>query len=193
MPGSCWRLLRVVSPLIVASLLGGCGGGSGAKPTFGGWQSTVQDHVNTRGGGDINSLRNSDSDSARKVYSVIGDEKAEHSSDVNGLLLGRRTIAGREWYVFIVGFVKAGDVQDIRIAAATDGNGDLQWRFSPEDPAAVQNYRTAKRLARNRGQGVPVAFPLEEDDLLVEASGEIISISEKGSGVRWSLDLNARR
>jgi len=188
---SIFFLFSLLVPLLTASL-SGCSG-SGAKPTFGGWQNTIQNHVRTRGGGDINSLRNGDSEIFPNAFNVIGDEKPETSADINGILLGHLNFNHQDWYVFIVGYVKAGDVKDIRVAAVTEGKTDLLWQFGNEDSRLTQAYREAKLRGRGRGQSVPIAFPLEEDDFDLSVAGDIVAVSERTSQVRWTLQPDPAR
>jgi len=188
------RLLKAnLAALVVwLTLLGvvGCTGGSGAKPTYEGWKASIQSHADTRGDGDINSLRSSDSQSGQIAFNVIGSEQPDKSNDVNSILLGRRSILGTDWYVFIVGIVKAGDVQDIRVAAARNGTPALVWQFGIEDRASTSTYRTAKLRSRMRGDSAVIGFPLEEDQFSIETAGSLITVVERQSGARWTLGLN---
>jgi len=169
--------------------LAGCGGGTGVKPTYDGWKSSIQNHADTRGDGDINALRSSDSQSEHIAYNVIGSERPEKSTDVNSILLGSRSILGQDWYVFIVGMVEAGDVQDIRVAAARNGTPGLVWQFGLDDPAPISTYRAAKLRSRQRGDSGTIGFPLEEDQFSLESTGSLITVVEKPSGARWTLGL----
>jgi len=176
--------------LSVMLFLAGCGGGTGAKPTYEGWKGSIQNHVDTRGDGDINTLRSSDSRSGHIAFNVIGSEQPDHSTDVNSLLLGRRSILDQDWYVFVVGMVKAGNVQDIRVAAARNGNPALVWKFGLEEPASTSAYRTAKLRARLRGDSALIGFPLEEDQFSIETAGSLVTVIDLQSGARWTLGLN---
>ena len=187
------RLLKAsLAALIVCFILlgsAGCTGGSGAKPTYEGWKASIQSHADTRGDGDINSLRSSDSQSDRIAFNVIGSEQPDNSADVNSILLGRRSILSQDWYIFIVGMVKAGDVQDIRVAAARNGTPALVWQFGIEEPSSTSTYRTAKLRSRLRGDSAVIGFPLEEDQFSVETAGSLITVVERQSGARWTLGL----
>lgn len=174
-----------------AACLAGCGG-QGAKPTFDGWQDSLERRVETVGNGDISVLAMSDNTSPRIEHRVIGSESPGKKDDVNGVLLGRRQVAGRDWYVFIVGKVEEGTVSDIRVAAAAASAGSgLQWTMGQQNAAATNAYRDARQRFRLQGSAAAIAFPLEEDVFEIQTSDRSITVTERQTKAQWTAALEA--
>ena len=116
----------------------------------------------------------------------LADGVGQHLRIVLGGEVGRgpqprgRQVAGRDWYVFIVGKVEEGTVSDIRVAAAAASAGSgLQWTMGQQNAAATNAYRDARQRFRLQGSAAAIAFPLEEDVFEIQTSDRSITVTER--------------
>ncbi|MCI0363051.1 MAG: hypothetical protein L0Y44_00605 [Phycisphaerales bacterium] len=165
------------------------------------WRRGVQRHSSQESHGDLSFLRESSiGDPSRPVFSMIGGDSPDGSTDVTGVLLSRRTIAGRDWLVFLVGSVKRRRVEDIRIALRSDDDQKIKWIMGPSDREALASYirqkeNTWKDLHPER-TGPPLdamSFPAESDVFKIEQQGNTITIREVTSSAHWNLTVPYRR
>jgi hypothetical protein len=110
--------------------------------------------------------------------------------DVTGLLLGRQTLGGRHWYLFIVGIVQRESyrpvaIRDMRLVAFSTGGALPDWRLGAADPRSLAQYRDAYTHQK------PVRFPADDDSYGVETAGDQVKVREVRSGAEWTLPLTA--
>ena len=158
------------------------------------WQGNLDQFAATQADSDLIFLRERPEDSPRKQFVVIGAKSPDDSTDVTGLLLGRRHIQGDDWVLFLLGSVNDRIVQDIRVALRSDSPAQPKWLIGRADSSSVAQYRRFKQdawLTSNPTQKqVPKAllgFPSEEDVYQLETAGNTISVTESKSGARWTL------
>ena len=94
-----------------------CAGGCGGKVTLRSWQSAVESYVLEEGNGDVGVLRNVTIAGGQRGFAVLGKAKAAESSDAAGLLVASRQVGGRNWYIYLLGLVRKGDVVEMRLVA----------------------------------------------------------------------------
>jgi hypothetical protein len=165
------------------------------------WRRSVQRHSSQESHGDLSFLRQSPiGDDSRPVFSMIGADSPDSSTDVTGVLLARRTIAGRDWLLFLVGSVKRRQVENIRIALRSDDDQKIKWIMGPSDRQALAAYlrhreNTWKDLHPERT--VPpldaMSFPAESDVFKFEQDGNAVTVLEVTSGAQWTLTVPDRR
>ncbi len=153
------QILNVTLAGLVASTLlaGGCASPAG-RADLATWQPRLEEHVARTGNGDLNVLRTADPASPVPMFNVLGGAEPEGSTDVAGLLLGKRAAGDHTWYFFLVAAIESQQVSAIRLVAVSaqpavdsgsslPGDGDrgsgrqLDWRVGPADPHAFSLYR----------------------------------------------------
>lgn len=165
---------------LVCLLMAGCS----QQKTLGDWQAAVNHYVAEQANGDPNFARGLPSRDGRRMFSVIGEAYPDKSTDVHGVLVGQRVVAGQPWSVFIVGVVNKRQVRDIRVAAVA-GPGPA-WRVSEPNPAALATYRDAREAPGAAPQGYE-GWPAEDDVYRLTVEGTVLSVREQRSGARWSV------
>lgn len=186
------RLLQCISIAFLSLLLGGCAGSA----DLGGWRRSVEKYVADRGQGDPSVLRGVTWPESRRMFSTLGPEDPAQGQDAKGLLIDVQEIAGKQWYIFMVGLVDRNILKDIRLAALSVENGKSTWRTSEADKKAFEQYRGYHdRLWRQRfpGRESPPAqyttFPQEADTFAVQVNAAQLSATHRPSGARWELEL----
>jgi hypothetical protein len=188
---------------VATGLLGGLlllcltGCGTGARSvTLPFWQKNVEQYVKQYGDGDPTVLRDVYLPDSRRGFSVIGSDRPAESSDVNGVLLGYRQIAGNYWLVYLVGVVKKQSVDEIRITALTADGGAFNWKVGNADTKALATYTAfGDRMWRERfvQRGLPppeyLGFPRPDDHFQLNVTGEQISVVHTASGATWTLSI----
>ena len=119
-----------------------------------------------------------------------GDIRRADAWDVTGLLLGRQTLGGRHWYLFIVGIVERKryrpvTIRDMRLVALSSGGALPDWRLGAAYGESLERYRHAYTHQR------PVRFPAADDGYRIETAGYQVSVRERRSGAEWTLLLTA--
>lgn len=212
--GSWRALASLGLRLTLATLLAGCAmpthrpgavrdGGpplpAGSTP-IAQWQQQLGDHVLQMGGGDpavlsqLPALRAPTTlrpgrivFAATDIDSVVPERDG---FDVFGLLVDKRTTPSQgNWYVFIVGTIERRDfrpvtVAGIRIAAMAVRDAGVAWETGPEDPVALDRYRSSRADA-----GTTLRFPADHDEFRTFPCGPRVCVEESRSGARWSIDL----
>lgn len=117
-----------------------------------------------------------------------GDPDSADAWDVNGLLLGRQTLGGRHWYLFIVGVVRREgfrpvEIRDIRLEAFATGGSDPLWREGEANPQSLDRYW------ETYSHNIPIRFPADDDSYRVEVVGYQVRVRELRSGAEWTLLL----
>lgn len=174
-------------------LLGGCS--SSRVITLGEWRDEARDYAQQQCAGDAGGLRLEPDDQGRSTFCIIGAHAAEKSTDVSGVLLGRRRVAGQDWLVFLVGSTARNVVTDIHIAALLDSGTVSTWKEGSSDAASLKAYRDrgvpAFRTADASGKFTPPPerFPREQDAFTLETTDDSIAVTDRTSGARWTLSL----
>jgi len=193
---------RVCFLIIVLALIAPAIPGCAPKVSIPSWQRSVNAYVNQTGRGDPNVLRdvtlpNTD----RRGFAVLAHHNPDESIDANGLLLAHRDVAGRPWFVYLVGLVKKQKVGEIRLAALSDTAGKPVWRLGPRNKDAERAYREynlkqfrARFPARKKPPPEYLGFPRESDtfDLSVDDAGRLTA-THPPSGARWELDVSPQK
>jgi len=129
---------------------------------------------------------------ARITFGVlaVGDTiSSPDGLDVNGLLLAKRTICARDWYLFLVGVVQRSryrptGILDLRLIGFTVERGELLWRTGAASPRALLRY------GNTFSDSPPIRFPGDTGRFVVETTGCVVSVREMQSGTGWSLRLD---
>jgi len=186
------RPLRPMCALTLAiSIVAGCQ----RSVSIESWQKGLEQSVAKQESGDLSFLRDRNSESSLRQFTVIGAPSPENSTDVTGVLMGRRAIDDRQWMIFLVGSVRKRIVHDIRVAMLSDDGGSpRQWLVSRSDPEALKTYLRDKNnawRALHPGRTEPptdaLSFPTEDDMFQLEVAGNTISVIHPKSGARWTL------
>lgn len=162
-----------------------------------GWQQSLERYVAEQHHNDLSFLRKPDQASTYRQFTILGGNSPDQSTDVAGILLGRRTLDGTDWLVFLMASVKKRTVDDIRIAMLSDEHGNRHWLLSGENPqslAAYQRYRLSVWQKNHPNREDPPLnadiFPTEDDVFRLDIAGNTVSVLEVHSGVRWTLVRN---
>ncbi len=177
------------------------------------WQSSLERYVAEQGHGDLNALRRADRPPSESDFGLIGATTAgfpfiaPRRTDVNGVLLGHRKIAGRNWFVYVVGMVEyrgwfvnwaldQSRVTDIRLIALSERGGEFTWMTSEPDAAALERYCGPQREQWRRSDpsradatDAPSVFPTDADQfqLTVEPDGGV-RVVDRHSDAAWKLE-----
>jgi len=177
------------------------------------WQSSLERYVSEQGHGDLNALRRADRPPSESDFGLIGATTAgfpfiaPRRTDVNGVLLGHRKIAGRNWFVYVVGMVEyrgwfvnwaldQSRVTDIRLIALSERGGEFTWMTSEPDAAALERYCGPQREQWRRSDpsradatDAPSVFPTDADQfqLTVEPDGGV-RVVDRHSDAAWKLE-----
>ncbi len=178
------------STLGIACLLmlfaGGCAEpGPGPRPmtvTLATWQNAVEQYVRDQGNGDPNVLRDTTLPNSQRGFALIGEADVEHSSDADGLLLGHRLIAGREWFIYLVGLIHQGAVRDIRLVGFCWSPDKTWWQVSPPNPGSLQRYANVQ----SQDAIFPV-FPAKKDHFGLAITDHVAVAIHRESGASWEL------
>src|SRR3954468_1079463 len=132
---------RILSAAAALTFLLLTAGGCAPSAPVASRKTTVDKYVSLHGN-DPNSLRDVTLSGDRRGFGVIGQNDPKQSTDAKALLLTHQEIAGRPWFVYLVGIVKQQKVDDIRLAARTQEPGKpATWAISKPDPHAVKLYK----------------------------------------------------
>lgn len=190
------RMLMTAGLAMLSALCAGCGGSS--RPvTMDTWRSSAIKFTTDQANGDSAALRDTSIGGVPSTFAVIGAKSPDASTDVAGVLLGRRSVQGRDWLVFLVGSTTKRQVTDIHVAMMSDGTGPTEWREGVSDAAALKAYRDAGaskyRMPDSTGKPLPKPewFPREQDAFSLEVSGDRVSVTDRNSGAKWTLSLAA--
>jgi hypothetical protein len=149
------------------------------------WLRGVEHYIDDHGNGDPNILRDTTLPTGQRGFAMIGEPDVTRSTDAHGLLLGHRYINGRPWFIFVVGLIKAGELDDIRVAALSHEAERNIWQISDPNDAAVKSYRNAAE-ARTRAI---TSFPAPSDQFKLDIDSSIIRVEHVQSGAQWHLEM----
>jgi hypothetical protein len=149
------------------------------------WQRGVEHYIDDQGNGDPNILRDTTLPTAQRGFAMIGQADVSRSTDADGLLLGHRYINGRPWFIFLVGMIKSGQLDDVRLAALSHEAEKNIWQISEADQAAVDVYRRTL----SGSTSTYMAFPAPSDQFKLEIDASTIRVQHVQSGAQWHLDI----
>jgi hypothetical protein len=184
---------RALAALLLCLASAGCT----SSATIDSWKSGVDKYVALHGD-DPNALRDVTLSGDRHGFGVIGQNDPRQSTDAKALLLAHQEIAGRPWFIYLVGLVKQQKVQDIRLAARSQQPGrPAVWAMSKADPKALKLYRDYNQGLWRRSQPDKHAkepssytdFPQDADVFDVQVNGTIVQATHPPSGARWQVDV----
>ena len=181
--------------IILFAMMSGCS----SSVSIDEWQNNFEAYLANHESGDPSFLRDPTGSSRHARFAVLGGLSPDKSTDVSGAVVGRPTVQGRPWLVFIVASVNERNVQDIRVAMASDDGGAREWTWSEENPASLATYKGYhasrwKRFDPVREQPpiTPGLFPPDEDLYRFEIAGNTAWVTELNSGARWTIVLPNR-
>jgi hypothetical protein len=184
--------MKPISLLAMILLLAGCS----RSVSMQGWQSNLETYVTHEANGDVSFLRDPAGDARHKRFAALGNLSPDDATDVSGIFLGRTSVHGQNWLVFVVASVKQREVEDIRVAMASDDGGTRQWIWSEENSAALETYNKYRESRWRRLDPVrtepPIEsglFPPDEDIYRFEFAGNTAWVTERNSGARWTIVL----
>ena len=187
------RTLSAVAVCFLLFTAGGCA----SSASIDSWKTGVDKYVSLHGN-DPNSLRDVTLSGDRRGFAVIGQNDPKQSTDAKALLLTHQEIAGRPWFVYLVGLVKEQKVDDIRLAARSQEPGKPPtWAISKADPHALKLYKDYNEGLWRRSQPDKHAkepssytnFPQDADQFDVKVDGTVVSATHPPSGARWQVDV----
>ena len=180
-----------------------------AKAPLPAWQNCLTRYIVQQGNGDPNVLSDTTDlhsrRSLRPARITFGELDIPGRGiwpfvtrrDANGVLLGRRRVGSRDWFIFLVGVVKrranhTAGLEDIRLLGFTVKQRKLCWRVDRRNPRAVVQYLGARRLDDpNKTSRYPshAVFPATTDVFKLEVRGDVVTATEQTSGAVWQLRL----
>jgi hypothetical protein len=188
--------MRNVCASIIFALLC-CAGCQQQQVTLRSWQNEVDHYILDQANGNPAVLRDLPTPGPWKGFSVLGENDPASSTDVNGVLLGHRSIGSKTYFIYLVGLVKQAQVQDIRLALLNDSPEGLQWQSSGSNGDSMKTYkdfRTAewKKLfpGRQSGPWSYTGFPGEGDVFKISIAGKRVTATHEASGAQWTLELS---
>ena len=172
--------------------------GCRSSVTINEWQKSLEQYAAQEVNHDTAFLRENSMSAPRRHFTILGTATPEKSTDVEGLLLGRKNLeaAGGPWLIFLVGRVKQREVEDIRIALRSDDAGEARWIVGDDDSEAFDAYKAYReKMWRERHPGrkdpplFAYDFPAEEDRFELEIAKAAIVVKHEASGATWSLPI----
>jgi hypothetical protein len=178
--------------LVLIFLAAGCG----QQVTLRAWRNEVEHYVWDQGNGDPTVLRDVPTAGSWKGFSIISENDAASSTDVNGVLLGHRAIGSKNYFVYLVGLVEKQQVRDIRLALMDELGDGYEWRSSRRNNESLKAYgdfKTSqwKKLFPDRAEGPwnYSGFPGEGDVFKIAVAGNRVTATHEASGAQWTLEL----
>ncbi len=176
------------------------------------WQSSLERYVAEQGHGDLNVLRRADRPPSESDFGLIGATTAgfpfiaPRRTDANGVLLGHRKIADRNWFVYVVGMVEYrgwfvnwaldhSRVTDIRLIALSERGGEFTWMTSETNAAALERYCGPQREQWRRSDpsrtdttDAPSVFPTDADEFQITVETGGVRVVDRHSDAVWKLE-----
>ncbi len=207
------NILRVILGLILTLGAIGC---AGTPKAIKAWQTSVQTYVAEQGDGDLNALRNVAQRPSQRKFGLLRADTGgvpillPSHSDVQAVLLGRRSIDGRSWFVFLVGTLHYDQqfnniplddpqLRDIRVVTLSTDRGKLKWVVGPGDSEALIRYLQHKEESwrwrhpsSGRDEVVLSGFPAPQDNFKLSIFGGGVTVVDALSGAHWALAIPSR-
>ena len=160
------------------------------------WRSGVEHYLADQANGDASALRDLPTPGSWKGFSIISENDPASATDVNGVLLAHRQIAGRNYFIYLVGLVRQQQVQDIRLALFSSSADGDEWHASRTNSQSLDAYRKFKeeqwrKLFPNRGDAPwsYSGFPGEGDVFKLDMAGNRVTATHEPSGAQWMVEL----
>lgn len=183
----CFAIIWIA---VMALTMPGCS----SSVTVAEWESSLDQYAADHANNDLSFLRERENANSFRQFSIVGTSTPEKSTDINGVLLGRKMIGDRPWLVFVIGRVKHRQVEDIRLALRSDDGRSPKWVIGDASSDSLQEYRAHReQLWRKRHperQSPPLhafEFPVEEDVFQLTINGAEVVATHEASGARWSV------
>lgn len=206
------RRRRAAACALAAALILLAATGCAADP-IGAWQASVEKYVAEVGNGDLNVLRSVGHSPAESDFGLIGAAQGgvpffrPRRTDADGVLVGRRVVDERGWYVFLLGLVRYrgrdvdwplddARVTDVRVMALARIDDEIAWRVGGEDKEALERYRAPQIEAWRRSHpdragddedDAPTTFPTPADRLELLDEDGAFTVVDEHSGAEWEL------
>lgn len=173
-----WILL-----MLLACLAGGCvpQGPAARNVSLATWQRSIERYVTEEGNGDAGVLRESRLPDGQRGFLQMGNVARAGASDASGLLLGHPAVAGRRWFVYLVGFIRNNKLRDIRLVGLCVQADDFDWRISPPAPEAVRAYQMSQTSERAESAAIPESEATPKLATTPESAGASVSRGTPGS------------
>ncbi len=207
------NILRVILALTLLLSAIGC---AGAPTPIAAWQMSVQTYIVEQGDGDLNALRNVAERPSQRQFGLLRADTGgvpvllPSHTDVKAVLLGRRSIDGQNWFVFLVGTLHYDQqfnniplddpqLRDIRVVALSTDRGKLKWVVGRGDSEALIRFLQHKQETwrwrypgSDNGVGVFSGFPASEDNFKLSMFGGGVTVVDAPSGAHWALAIPSR-
>jgi len=148
------------------------------------WQRSLEHYVRDEGNGDPNILRDTVLPNSQRGFALLGAPDIEHSNDADGLLLGQRAINGQRWFIFLVGLIQEGALEDVRLVALHWTAQQVTWRVSARDMQTTRQYQAAQPP---RSFSV---FPADGDEFDLSIQEDRVLVTHTRSGAKWQLSFD---
>lgn len=168
------------------------------------YQQRLESFVAEERNGDLDSIRTASDNADRFDVLWVGGGGIPlitmTRTDAHGLILDTQQIAGRQWYVLIVGVVHYtgpyemvplddASVNEIHLVAVTaDGSHRLDWLVGESDPESLKAYRAAQLADDPKAS---TGFPTDADQWTLQRVAGQLRATEAHSGAVWSLEIPA--
>ncbi len=184
---------HIAGIVVLLVLVGGCGA---KRVTLNSWKQSVENYIWSEANGDPSVLRDLPTSSTHKGFSLISENSPHKATDINGVLLGHRQIAGQNFFVFLVGVNRKQKVSDIRLAAMQPSPEGFQWHMTRKNSDAFSAYQNFKDSAwrplfpdRQNAPWSHSAFPGEGDQFKLSIAGSRVTATHEQSGANWTLEV----
>jgi len=188
--------MRTTFAISIVLLLASAGCQQQQQVSLRSWQGSVEHYIWDQANGDPTALRDLPTPGNWKGFSVISENNPAAATDVNGVLLGHRTIGSKSYFLFLVALVKKQQVQDIRLAALNAAPDGFHWQLAQSNNDSFRAYHDFndaqwRKLFPRRASGPwsYTGFPSEGDVFKLTISGGRITATHEQSGANWMLEL----
>jgi hypothetical protein len=185
--------MKTIAGIIILLLMAG---GCQKRVTLDSWKQSVEHYVWSEANGDASVLRDLPTSSVHKGFSVISENSPHQATDIHGVLLGHRQIAGQNFFVFLVGVNQKQKVSDIRLAAMQPSPEGFVWHMTRKNSESFTAYRNFKDAAwralfpdRQNPPWSHSGFPGEGDQFKLSIAGSRVTATHQQSGANWTLEV----
>ena len=193
-------MMRVLTTAIIGLIVTSVTGCSppGRAVSFSGWQENIEQYVREEANGDPNVLRDVTVASGHRGYAMLGNDRIDLSTDASGVLLGRRQIEDKAYFVYLVAMHENGQLKSIRLTGFTISGARFAWVAGPINPQATAAYQrfvatTWKKIHPTAEKSPPLyqTFPLGEDRFKLSVDGHRIIATHEQSGAQWEMAIGS--